>query len=135
MNIEKQQYEMNIDEEIKRQEVISKFTQDDSVESLNTKTPRIENSEIDETPRGKSRRQAKNNKSNRMLKSKKIKINEQSDEYCIDECLFNRKDSGQKMIFCDGKCEIWFHLKCLKITDEESERLGKWYCKNCSVGK
>lgn len=104
------------------------------------KTPRIEHSEIDGTPRGKStritNRQVKHNKINRMIKTKKNKIYDQStDEYCIEECLFNRKDSGQKMIFCDGKCEIWFHLKCLKISDEETERLGKWYCKNCSNGK
>lgn len=87
----------------------------------------------------RSNKKQKHSQQKRILGSKRKKkenteqtVN-QSDEYCIEDCLFTRKDCNQKMIFCEGDCGTWYHLQCINMSDEKMKEYENknWFCKNC----
>lgn len=46
-------------------------------------------------------------------------------------CICRKPDyGGQLMISCDG-CDEWFHFKCMKLNEEHSKLIAKFYCKFC----
>lgn len=46
-------------------------------------------------------------------------------------CICRKPDhGGELMISCDG-CDEWFHFKCMKLEEENSKLISKFYCKFC----
>lgn len=68
---------------------------------------------------------------------KQANFTNMNDIYCIKGCEYNRKDCNLKMIFCEGKCKTWYHLKCMNIKDEELNEFESrgldWYCNFCNM--
>ncbi|KAF2767054.1 hypothetical protein EJ03DRAFT_329471 [Teratosphaeria nubilosa] len=46
-------------------------------------------------------------------------------------CLCRKPDNGTFMIGCDGKCDDWFHGKCVNIKEENKHLIDKYLCPNC----
>lgn len=74
----------------------------------------------------------------KFLGNKRKKVKEENehdlvDEYCKEDCLFERKDCNQRMIYCEGKCGIWYHLECINMSDEKMNEYENknWYCNTC----
>ncbi|KAK6463169.1 hypothetical protein DFJ63DRAFT_312491 [Scheffersomyces coipomensis] len=45
-------------------------------------------------------------------------------------CICRKPDRGELMVQCDG-CEEWYHFKCMKLKQENSDLIAKFYCKFC----
>ncbi|KAK6200253.1 uncharacterized protein RJT21DRAFT_114679 [Scheffersomyces amazonensis] len=45
-------------------------------------------------------------------------------------CICRKPDNGEMMVQCDG-CEEWFHFKCMKLKQENSNLIAKFFCKFC----
>ncbi|TKX18830.1 hypothetical protein C1H76_9091 [Elsinoe australis] len=50
------------------------------------------------------------------------------EEYCI--C--RKGDNGTFMIGCDGKCDDWFHGKCVGILEKDKHLIDRYICPNCT---
>ncbi|KAI5285284.1 hypothetical protein KEM54_000691 [Ascosphaera aggregata] len=46
-------------------------------------------------------------------------------------CICRTADDHTWMIACDGGCEDWFHGKCVKIDEADSELIDKYICPAC----
>lgn len=46
-------------------------------------------------------------------------------------CICRKPDyGGELMISCDN-CDEWFHFKCMKLNEDHSKLIAKFYCKFC----
>lgn len=46
-------------------------------------------------------------------------------------CICRKPDhGGELMISCDS-CDEWFHFKCMKLNEDHSKLIAKFYCKFC----
>ena len=50
--------------------------------------------------------------------------------YCIQSCMYDRKDCGQPMTRC-CLCMLWNHNNCSADTDEQIQASPIWYCSVC----
>ena len=50
--------------------------------------------------------------------------------YCIQSCMYDRKDCGQPMTRC-CLCMLWIHNNCSADTDEQIQASPIWYCSVC----
>ena len=48
-------------------------------------------------------------------------------------CLCRRPDTGTFMIGCDGKCDDWFHGKCVNIAERDKNLIDKYICPACTT--
>lgn len=48
---------------------------------------------------------------------------------CPRNCVCKGPDTGA-MVYCDG-CKNWFHLACVKLTEEEAQALPRYDCLMC----
>lgn len=46
-------------------------------------------------------------------------------------CICRKPDSGTFMIGCDGKCDDWFHGKCVNIPERDKNLIDKYICASC----
>lgn len=47
-------------------------------------------------------------------------------------CLCRRPDTGTFMIGCDGRCDDWFHGKCVGIEERDKNLIDKFMCPRCT---
>lgn len=73
----------------------------------------IQQEKMESFPISKSRRVS------RTFKVVQVKV------YCYCRC----PDYGEKMVFCDGVCGEWFHVKCI---GSQIRKNKQWYCNNCA---
>jgi len=43
-----------------------------------------------------------------------------------------RGDDSEAMILCDD-CQIWMHAQCEGLTEDDIDKVDKWYCKVCKM--
>lgn len=48
-------------------------------------------------------------------------------------CTCRRPDTGTFMIGCDGKCDDWFHGKCVNIPERDKNLIDKYICASCTT--
>eukprot|EP00158_Paraphelidium_tribonemae_P005991 Partr_v1_DN27621_c0_g2_i2_m65352 putative CXXC finger protein 1 len=51
--------------------------------------------------------------------------------YCI--CQATEDEDDSVMIACD-QCDEWFHLHCIKYSEEDAERIDSFKCQSCTGG-
>ncbi|KAG8630045.1 hypothetical protein KVT40_001664 [Elsinoe batatas] len=47
-------------------------------------------------------------------------------------CICRKGDNGTFMIGCDGKCDDWFHGKCVGILEKDKNLIDRYICPNCT---
>ncbi|KAF4552139.1 Set1 complex component spp1-like protein [Elsinoe fawcettii] len=47
-------------------------------------------------------------------------------------CICRKGDNGTFMIGCDGKCDDWFHGKCVGIVEKNKNLIDRYICPNCT---
>jgi len=46
-------------------------------------------------------------------------------------CICRKPDTGSVMIGCDGKCDDWYHIKCVGVKDQDRQLIDKYMCPVC----
>lgn len=49
-----------------------------------------------------------------------------------DYCVCKQNKHGTKMIACEGGCENWFHVSCVKILCENTDGVATFICNTCT---
>ena len=57
---------------------------------------------------------------------------EASDSDSAVFCICRKPDDHSVMIGCEGPCEDWFHINCVKMTEAKTKLVSKWYCPACT---
>ena len=47
-------------------------------------------------------------------------------------CICRRPDNHTWMIACDGRCEDWYHGRCVQVDEEDEELIDRYICPKCS---
>jgi len=48
-------------------------------------------------------------------------------------CSCKGRDDGSPMIKCDGECNMWYHLRCIDISEEDAGEIDAYFCPNCEA--
>src|SRR6185295_8783663 len=63
---------------------------------------------------------------------KRLKVDDSNgNKYCICKSY-----EGNDMVSCDGKCQDWYHIKCVGVSQAEFKEIVNtnkiWYCPLCT---
>lgn len=75
-----------------------------------------------------------NNEKNFIVKNRGGEIKSKCEEHRSPTvyCHCQNKDESTEFMVCCDNCEVWFHSKCVGLSDIALKQLKKWYCSYCT---